>query len=47
VSICEYAEIQLVLHGHKTWHNECGDALDILEGIPAGSVHMICTSPPY
>ena len=24
-----------------------GDALELLRGMPSGSVHMACTSPPF
>ena len=29
------------------WRIECGDALTVLKGMEAGSVHEACTSPPY
>jgi DNA modification methylase len=39
--------LEAVLSGERAWHVECGDVLDVLKTMEAGSVHMVCTSPPY
>jgi len=36
-----------VLNNRQQWHLETADALDFLKEIPAGTVHCVCTSPPY
>lgn len=36
-----------VLRNEWQWWIEQADVRDGLAQLPAGSVHMICTSPPY
>ena len=36
-----------VLAGRASWHVACADVREGLAMIPDGSVHVVCTSPPY